>query len=198
MNNSTKSITGELINFRDFDEEIYAALEEKACKAHTLINEADKPTVVDSLREYLIRNVGRFTIIGFYRPSDLSIWYDNEGLIEEFDELMLKFKDYLLYRGIESGFHYKLTRYRDNLHFIMTPGDELEAPLEMIGLDTNPEEERFKETNEELKGCIWNCEDRIQDYCNHNLDVDAFLKELLENNPYMDALVRKHMLPLEE
>lgn len=198
MSNSAKSTTGELINFRDFDAVILEVLERKVSMAHTLINEVDKPVVVDSLREYLIRNVGCFEIVGFYRPSDLSIWYERDAIVEEFDELLLKFRDYIIFRGYDVKGDYILTRYKDNLHFVLEERVGSPVPIEMIGVVSDPEEERFKEVNEEFKGCIWAWEDRIQDRCNHNLDVDAFLKELLENNPYMDGLIRKHMVPLED
>lgn len=78
--------------------------------------------MVWALREWLIREVGCFDIVGYVRYPDISYWYDRDALIEEFDELLLLFKDYLrLQKALVLDEPYRLVRYQDNLNFILLP-----------------------------------------------------------------------------
>uniref|UniRef100_A0AAU8KY18 Uncharacterized protein n=1 Tax=Pantoea phage Survivor TaxID=3232176 RepID=A0AAU8KY18_9CAUD len=190
MNNLTPSSTGSFITFRGFDKEIEAYLEPKIPLSHKLINQIEIPIIVDALREYLIRNAGCFTIKGFYRPSDLSIWYDREALIEEFDDLLIKFKDFIYTLGVDTGTQYTLIRYQDNLNFIMVDVVDNREP-EFPSLDEE-NELRFKYALEEAQGHLEAMISRMQDKFDYIQDPDAFVKELIGDR--LPEVLRRHLI----
>lgn len=190
MNNSTPSSTGSFITFRGFDKEIETYLEPKIPLSHKLINQVDIPLIVDSLREYLIRSVGCFTISGFYRPNDLSIWYDREAIIEEFDDLRLLFRDWLYTQGVDTDHQYTLIRYRDNLNFIMVDTVKDMEPV----VPTLEEEENvvFKYAKQDVEGFLYSFGEHLSDKCDYIVDGSAFVKDLIAS-ANLDELVRRHM-----
>lgn len=110
------------VEFSSFDAIIEEQLELKQHLSHRLINTSDKPNLVWALREWLIRQIGCFDVVGYVRYPDINYWYDNEALIEEFDDLLLLFRDYLrLQKALVPGELYRLVRYQDNLNFILLP-----------------------------------------------------------------------------
>lgn len=188
MNSLTNSTTGELIQFRDFDKEIECYLETKIHLSHKLINQSDIPMVVDALREFLIRNAGPLTIIGFYRPTDLSIWYDGDALREEFDGLLLLFRDYLPSKGVEKDKLYTLHRYRDNLHFFMVEGDGVDNDIPPSFPD---EDETTRQELNELEGFFVVLEQRLEEKVGHFVDVGSLMKDLVKEGD-LKALLEKH------
>lgn len=194
MNNSTPSKTGSFVTFRLFDKEIEEYLESKIPLSHKLITNVDIPLIVDSLREYLIRACGQFTIIGFYRPNDLGIWYDREAIIEEFDELLLKFKDWIFTLGVISGEHYTLIRHRDNLNFIMTDAEpDLEAKDDLFA----KEDSRLEDTANRVEGYLEYVIERLFSKVCEIEDAEAFIKELAGPERIREVL-RRHMSIIEE
>lgn len=190
MNNLTPSSTGSFITFRGFDKEIEAYLEPKIPLSHKLINQVDIPLIVDSLREYLIRSVGCFTISGFYRPNDLSIWYDREAIIEEFDDLRLLFRDWLFTQGVDIERQYTLSRFRDNLNFIMIDGvRDVEPEVPSI---EEEESITFKYAKEDVEGFLHVFGEHLTDKCDYIDDGEAFVKDLIAS-ANLDELVRRHM-----
>ena len=194
MNNSTHSPTGSLITFRGFDNRIEEYLEPKIPLSHKLINSKDLPLIVDSLREYLIRACGQFTIIGFYRPNDLSIWYDREAIIDEFDDLLLEFKDWIVTIGVVTGEHYTLVRYRDNLNFIMTETEpDLEAKTDLF----SKHQLWIDDTVDQVTGHLEEFAQRLADQVDIIDDPFAFVKELIDPQRLREVLQR-HMSLTEE
>lgn len=194
MNNSVNSSTGSLVTFRGFDKTIEAYLEPKIPLSHKLINQEDIPLIVDSLREYLIRACGQFTIIGFYRPNDLSIWYDREAIIDEFDDLVLQFKDWIQTLGVVTGDHYTLIRYRDNLNFIMTEAEpDLEAKTDLFA----KHQHYIDNAVDQVTGHLEEFAQRLSDQVDIIDDPFAFVKELIDPQRLREVLQR-HMSLTEE
>lgn len=193
MNNLTPSSTGSFITFRGFDGEIESYLESKIPLSHKLINQVDVPLIVDSLREYLIRNAGCFTISGFYRPNDLTIWYDREAIIEEFDDLLLLFRDWLGTIGVDIDHQYTLSRFRDNLNFIMMD-NVIESEPQVPELFDNPV---YKYVEDRVQGFLDEMEERLFSKVDEIDDVEKFMKELVPDERIKE-LVRKYVKPYTE
>lgn len=194
MNNLMPSKTGSIVTFRGFDKEIEQYLEPKIPLSHKLINQVDIPLIVDSLREYLIRNAGCFTISGFYRPNDLSIWYDREAILEEFDDLLLKFKDWIFTLGVDINEQYTLIRVRDNLTFVMVN----------VVVEQEPVLDLFEKHNQHLEyaagrveGFLEEVTERLFSKVHEIEDAEAFMKELISPERIREVLQR-HMVPIEE
>lgn len=198
MNLTQPSIGREIVSFVSFDSHIVEAVNEKSMYAHRLINEEDIPVIVDGLREWLIRRVGVFTTIGYYRSPDLSLWYDVDGLVEEFDELFLKFRDYIqLEKGIDLNGSYSLLRYRNNLSFIMFAGEpigevtnNLGAP-EISGFLSEDDEVRFRHALEEAQGHLEAMASRMSDKFDYIDDADAFVKDLIGDR--LPEVLKRHL-----
>ncbi|QBZ70861.1 hypothetical protein pETSU_280 [Edwardsiella phage pEt-SU] len=189
MNNLTKSSTGSFVSFRGFDSEIEKYLEGKIALSHKLINQPDIPLIVDSLREYLIRNAGCFSISGFYRPNDLTIWYDRQAILEEFDDLLLLFKDWIETLGVDRTQQYTLIRYRDNLNFIMVDVVvEHEPGLVSVLDDDHPV---IKHAMEEAEHFVYEFISRLEDRFDAIDDAEAFVKDLIGDR--LKETVKRHI-----
>lgn len=189
-NNSTKSTNGELIDFGAFDVEIERHLTEKQHLAYTLIKEEDKPTIVDALRCYLIRELGCFVTKGFYRPASLDLWYDRQALIEEFDDLLLEFREFVnSTKGIDTTSHYTLVRYRTNVHFICIEGIEQRKVL-LSEHDDN--EVLVKRAVDDLIGHTDEFKQRLEDKCGDLFNVQEVLKDIF-NTQRLEESVRRNL-----
>lgn len=187
MINSTQHISGELLALGRFDKEIETYLDGKKFLAHSTITEADVPLLVEALRIWLIKNVGCFNIYGeHHKVVQLSLWYDHDALTEEFDELLLKFRDWLgLTFGIETNKPHNLLRYvRSDTFFIFEgeiPADLIPPPLPLI------EEEIDHEVNE-VVGFIEEFEQLLEDKVGHNLQVHQFMEYIIPTTQREDIV----------
>ncbi|WNV45890.1 hypothetical protein [Aeromonas phage AerS_266] len=108
------------INFSSFFYFIEEAIEQNQIHANKLIKEKDKPGIAVMLQTYLIRACKVFSLTGTCKEGDIKVWFSREVLIEEFDDLYLKFRDFLVYQlGLDLSKKYGLSRYKDNLNFIL-------------------------------------------------------------------------------
>lgn len=188
----------ELINFRSFDSHIEDAINEKAMFAHRTIEQGDIPILVDALREWLIRAAGIFTVVGYYRSADLSLWYSSDALKEEFDELLLKFRPYLeIEKGIDLSADYSLLRYRDNLNFIMFAGkpigevnDGFDLP-EISGFLSEDDEIQYQYALEEAEHFIEEMTSRMTDKFDEIHDARAFVKDLIGDR--LPEVLKRHL-----
>lgn len=174
MNSLKQLTTGEFIHAGKFDSEILAYLNTKQHLSSTLINEDDKPIIVESLRIWLVKNVGCFKILGDYHPvANLSLWYDYDALTEEFDELLLKFRDWLnMINGLDTSKDYNLLRYIRPDTFILFEGD---VPDDLI--PPSIEEERDPDIDE-VVGHIEQFGQLLKDKLNCNFDVEWFMADM--------------------
>jgi hypothetical protein len=181
LNNSTPCSINGRIEFHSFDSIIEEHLEQKLHLSHRLINQSDKPTLIWGLREWLIRQAGYFDVIGYVRSPDLSYWYDREALVEEFDDLLLLFRDYVCYqKGIDSDCKYKLVRYMDNMNFILheiKPGES----EELTGLGQTLQDKFYSELWPELEKEFVKFEKVLQEKYGHQLDVEELFSQLFWN-----------------
>lgn len=197
--NLTQPITGrELVNFKTFDQYIEEAVNAKSMYANRLINQEDVPSIVAGLREWLIRRAGPLTVIGYYRPPNLNIWFDNEALIEEFDDLLLKFREYLkLEKAIELDGEYSLLRYRDSVNFIMFAGTPLTDITDTLGApDGNgfileDDEDMFKYALEDANRFIEEMISRMNDKFDALYDARPFVEDLIGGR--LEEVLRKHI-----
>lgn len=179
-NSSPTSINGR-IEFGSFDSIIEESLEQKQYLSYRLINTADKPNLIWGLREWLIRQAGYFEIVGYVRTPDLVYWYDNEALIEEFDDLLLLFRDYVRFqKGINSDNKYKLYRFMDNMNFILREVVEGETD-EPTDLGYTVHEKFFSELWPELAKEFKKFESMLEDKYGHQLDVGALFNQVCWN-----------------
>lgn len=131
------------------------------------------------MREWLLRQVPCFEIVGGYiRYPEMTFWYDKEALVEEFDDLLLLFKDYLvLQKGIDLNSKYKLTRYIDNMNFILyevKPG----VSEEPTGLGYTFSEQFFSGLWPELEKEFTKFEKTLQEKYGHQIDVEELFNKL--------------------
>lgn len=118
--NCTPVVPAQLINFSGFFYYIEQAIEQNQIHANKLIKEKDKPAVTAMLQTYLIKACKIFSLTGYCREGDIKVWFNQDVLIEEFDDLYLKFRDFLVYQlGLDLSKTYGLSRYKDNLNFIL-------------------------------------------------------------------------------
>ncbi|UOX39658.1 hypothetical protein [Aeromonas phage ZPAH34] len=117
---SSSKVNVQSINFSGFFFFIEEALEQNQIHANKLIKEKDKPAIVLMLQTYLIRACGIFSLNGYCKEGDIKVWFNQDVLIEEFDDLYLKFRDFLVYQlGLDLTKNYALSRYKDNFNFIL-------------------------------------------------------------------------------
>lgn len=173
MNNLKQPTTGEFILVGRFDIEIESYLETKQHLASTLIKEEDKPALVDALRIWLVKNVGCFNIVGDYHPVvNLSLWFDHDALTEEFDELLLSFRDWLnMIYALDTKKVYNLLRYIRPDTFILFDGD---IPADLI---PPPIEEPIDHEVQEVIGFIEEFEQRLNEKLSSNFNVEWFIKD---------------------
>lgn len=189
MNSSKQPITGEFIHLGKFDKEIEAYLETKEHLAFTTITEDDKPGIVEALRIWLVKNVGCFNIIGdYYQTVNLKLWYDHDGLTEEFDELLLMFRDWLnMAQALDTKKVYNLLRYIRPDTFILFEG---EVPVDLI---PPPIEEPIEPEVQEVIGYIEEFEQKLRDKLSCNFAVEHFISDIFPSTTLPD-LIRKYMV----
>lgn len=177
------------MEFGSFDKFISDSIDKNAQFSHREIKQVDYPTLIDSLRDWVIRKSGRFEIIGYYRPADLSLWYETETLVEVYDSLLLDFREYLgMEKGIDSEVKYTLRRYMDNYSFIMTEGIE-EQPV-ILGIELSDEVDTLFDTVKKTlqdgsEGHTWYI-DGLE------FDPRSFLEELFKE-PTTRKIFEKHL-----
>lgn len=178
LNNSTRSLEAGRIEFNSFDKVIETHLEERQQYSHRLINEVDKPSLIWSLREWLLRTIGCFEIVGYTRYPEISYWFDRSTVIEEFDELLLLFRDYINQeKGIDSTARYKLIRYQDNLNFILVP---IDTNVPVVFADVQPDMiSNISELWPEFEKEFATLEKRLNDKFGHKVDVTELFNTLL-------------------
>lgn len=184
MISSTQHTTGELLALGQFDKEIENYLESKMFLAHRTIMENDIPDLVEALRIWLIKNVGCFNIIGeHHKVVQLSLWYTHDALTEEFDELLLSFRDWLnAVFGIETNKPHNLLRYVRSDCFFMFDG---ELPHEIALPSIEPE---IEHEVEEILGYLDEFENRLMDKVGHNLEVKQFMEHVLPTTQRVDLI----------
>lgn len=180
---------GILVEFGSFDKFISDAIDNNSQFSHREIKQADYPVLIDSLRDWLIRQSGRFEVIGYYRPADLSLWYENETLVEVYDGLLLEFREYLgMEKGLEANRKYTLRRYMDNVSFIMTEGLE-EQPV-IIGVELSDEVDTLFDSVK--KTLLDASEGHTYHIDGLELDPQMFIEDLFKD-PNTRAIFEKHL-----
>lgn len=175
-NSNPCSIDGR-IEFTSFDSVIDEQLEKKLFFAHQFITDSNRPDVIWGLREWVIRTSGYFDVIGYMRSPDLTYWFEHEAIIEEFDDLLLLFRDYVAnQKGIDPERKYRLVRYKDNLNFILVeirPGETEE--LTDLGLT---QQQRFvSELWPELQKEFVKFQDQLEEKYGHQLDIGTLFDQ---------------------
>lgn len=170
------SINGR-IEFTSFDSFIDEHLEKKLFFAHQFITASTRPDVIWGLREWVIKTSGYFDVIGYVRCPELTYWFEHDAIIEEFDELLLLFRDYVVnQKGIDPDRKYRLIRYKDNLNFILVeiqPG-ETEEPTD-LGFT---QQERFvSELWPELQKEFVKFQVHLAEKYGHQLDINSLFNQ---------------------
>lgn len=159
------------IDFAGFDYTIDEYLEKKQFLAHQLITSSTRPEVIWALREWVIKSAGYFDIVGYIRVPELTYWFEHDAIVEDFDELLLLFRDYVInQKGIEPEKKYRLVRYKDNLNFILVekiPG-ESEDPTD---LGYSPQERFVSELWPELQKEFVKFQSQLEEKYGHRLDI---------------------------
>lgn len=119
----------QVINFVQFRNNIEEALDLNSMYSPKMIKQEDYPFLVLLLENYLIKNCGFFDLRGkLDQLGDIHVWFDRETLIEEFDDLYLKFREYLItIHGLNAEKKYTLIRHFDSDSFILYEG-EIDVP----------------------------------------------------------------------
>lgn len=188
--NSTESSTGNsLLTFSTFDRIIEEHARKKAPVSFRMIYEKDIPELVEGLREWLIRTVGCFMTVGHCRIPDLTYWYEHDAIAEEFEDLLIEFKDYLSHvKGIDVEKDYTLLRYCDNLTFILMEGKNgLDVPI----MDIDPlgeARDHLEKANKLFDELCNKLHDEIGEYVN----VDGFMQDLAPPD-LVESLFKKHL-----
>lgn len=113
-----------IVNFVEFFPLIEKALDDKNMYSSRMIFTKDYPFLIPAFQTYLIRKCGIFSLVGYVEEPILTNWFDSETLIEEFDDLLLEFRDFLITgKGLDMGERYTLVRYMDGLNFIIAQGE---------------------------------------------------------------------------
>lgn len=189
MTNLMQPSTGDFLSIGKFDKEIAAYLETKQHLAKACILDSEKPEIIEALRMWLVKNVGCFDIIGqHFRVVNLSTWFDYEGLIEEFDELLLTFRDWLnLQFHLITTDKYNLLRYMRPDTFICFTG---EVPSNLIPPPLYVEEEFLDHDVQEVIGHIEQFEQLLHDKLSCNFDVTRFFKEVFPEDQLPEIIQR--------
>lgn len=176
INSKPCSIDGR-IDFRTFDSIIDEQLEKKQFTAHQFITSSTRPDVIWGLREWVIRESGYFDVVGYMRSPDLTYWFEHEAIVEEFDELLLLFRDYVVsQKGIDPESKYRLVRYQDNLNFILVeirPGET----EELTDLGYTQHQRFVSELWPELQKEFIKFQDQLEEKYGHRLDIAALFNQ---------------------
>lgn len=119
---SSQQIPTRVVNFVPFRMQIRAALDLNSMHSSLMIKQAQYPDIILMIEDYLLRHHDQLELHG-YPPGNLDFWFDKQTMIEEFDELILAFRDYVRsVLGLEQGLVYTLMRYRDINSYIFIEG----------------------------------------------------------------------------
>lgn len=176
-NSNPCSIDGR-IEFTSFNPIIDEQLEKKLFFAHQFITDSNRPDVVWGLREWIIKTSGYFDVIGYMRSPDLTYWFEQEAIIEEFDDLLLLFRDYVVnQKGIDPERKYRLIRYRDNLNFILVEirPDETE---ELTDLGFTQQQRFVSELWPELQKEFVKFQVHLAKKYEHQVDIDSLFNKI--------------------
>lgn len=178
-----------LVMFTSFDKVIEEHVRKKMMMSFRMVYEKDIPMIMEGLREWLIKSVGCFMTVGHYRVADLGYWYEPEAVVEEFDDLLLEFKDYLLSsKDIDPKKDYTLLRYGDNLTFILIEGKNgLDMPDPMVEAP-DPD----AEVCDRLKGRFDEFVEKLATEFEDVFDVHEFMGELAPEE-LIESLFKKQM-----
>lgn len=145
--------------------------------AHQFITSANRPAVIWGLREWVIKASGYFDVIGYMRCPELTYWFEHEAIIEEFDELLLLFRDYVVnQKGIDPERKYRLVRWRDNLNFILVeihPGES----EEFTDLGYDPRQRFVSELWPELQKEFVKFQDQLEEKFGHRVDIKSLFDQ---------------------
>lgn len=178
-----------LVTFLSFDDIIEKHVREKMHLSFRMVNERDIPLLVEGLREWLIKAAGCFITVGHCRVPDLGYWYEYDALIEEFDELLLEFKEYIgTTYGLDLRSEYTLVRYKDNLSFVLLEGQNgLKEPSLGAGMYDG-----YESVWDNLKECFSKFEQKLTDQFGEDIDMESFFKDLAPE-PFLRSLFEKHL-----
>lgn len=195
--NDTSTAKFDRVEFTSFDGIIEEQLELKQHLSHRLINLSDRPTLVWALREWLIRQAGCFDIVGYVRYPDISYWYEHDAIVEEFDDLLLLFRDYLgLQKGVSLDEQYRLIRYRDSLNFIMVPQSACD-PEQLTAVGYGEYGKFCSELWPELQKEFTQFQILLDTKYGHRIDINAFFKENMWDGNGLLWEMSKHAYPEE-
>lgn len=179
------------INFNDFDKIIEEQLEKCIQYSFKLITEKDIPQLVFGLREWLIKNIGCFTVSGYVTKPILTDWFEYETIIEVFDDLVVSFRDYLkIFKSIDINSHYTLMRYRDNLTFIV-----IEEPQKLINNSFIPVP-ILSDITIDVSNRFIQFEKRLELLIGNEFDISGLMKELKGDN--FEGLLEKYVINQQE
>lgn len=189
MTSSTQPTTGEFLYIGKFDKEISSYLDANQHYSKIIIKEDDKPPIVEALRIWLIKYVGCFEIRGDHFPTvNLDYWFDHETLVEQFDELLLTFRDWLnTSHAITTTNDYSLLRYMRSDTFICFSGM---PPEELIPPPLYVEDDYLDHDVQEVIGHIEQFEQLLNDKLSCNFDVGKFFKEMFPEDQLPEIIKR--------
>jgi len=195
--NDTSTRTCNRVEFTSFDGIIEEQLELKQHLSHRLINLSDHPTLIWALREWLIRHAGCFDIVGYVRHPDISYWYEHDAIVEEFDDLLLLFRDYLgLQKGISLDEQYRLIRYQDSLNFILVPESACD-PEHLTATGYGGYMKFSSELWPELQKEFVQFQVLLDTKYGHRIDINALFKQHLWDDNALLWEASKHAYPEE-
>ena len=188
-NSNDSSVGNSLITFTSFDPIIEEHLRKKIPMSFRMIYEKDIPTLVEGLREWLLRTVGCFFTVGYCRIPDLGYWYTPDAISEEFEDLLLEFKDYLeSNKGLDVKSDYSLLRYGDNLTFIIMEGRNR---LDLPGIVTELPDPH-SEICDRLKGRFDKFTEKLVEEFEDVFDVYEFMNQLAPEG-LIESLFKQHL-----
>lgn len=182
------SLEVEHFNVDTFSSSIERALDLKSKFASREISKSDYPELIKGFTSHLLKACGVFYIKGYHRPVDLSLWYDHDALTEEFDDLLLEFKDYLLTnKGLEEGTKYTLIRFNRPDKFLMIKGIIENDTSIQFGKDNDEVVDCFKDMLTQLLKSSFS-ESKLLDTERR----DDFLRELF-GHPEVIEMFKRHI-----
>lgn len=185
------STTPEFVNFGSFDKIIEEHIEKVQCFAHRTIKSKDMGLLILVVREWLIKATGCFITVGNIRIPSLKDWFEEESIIQDFDELFLMFKDYLVNeKGIDHTQQFNLVRLQGNLTYILTPfvSDDLQ---EIMGYGTP-----VSQVNTSFISLFDKFIKEVTDKFESQIDVAGFIAAVKGDN--FEGLLEQYVITPEE